>query len=187
MDLGWGRVAIYDRVVDGNAPGEPLPFGPPSTPRRPWFGIAVVAAILISGTLIAAAIFFKGSGESSTPTAGTSGKPATQSDGRSKTCGAWATAKIDFKSTPRLPQGWDYSTPGIDQLIAGRTAMLEKILNVFRSQIAPAPVDVAAAANLFVEKQEAEVRKLPAHTFDAADVYAIDGAYLALDRACGVN
>ncbi|OBI99096.1 hypothetical protein [Mycobacterium asiaticum] len=173
--------------MDGNAPGEPLPFGPPSTPRRPWFGIAVVAAILISGTLIAAAIFFKGSGESSTPTAGTSGKPATQSDGRSKTCGAWATAKIDFKSTPRLPQGWDYSTPGIDQLIAGRTAMLEKILNVFRSQIAPAPVDVAAAANLFVEKQEAEVRKLPAHTFDAADVYAIDGAYLALDRACGVN
>lgn len=167
-----------------------MPRPPPVflvAPRRTWFGIAVVAAILISGVLIAAAIFFKGSGESSAPTAGSSGKPFAQSDGRAKTCKAWTVAKADFKAIPTLPPGWDYNTPNIDQLIAARVSMVEKVLDAFRSQIAPTPVDVGAAANLFVEKQEAEVRKLPAHTFDAADLYAIDGAYMALDRACGVN
>lgn len=86
-----------------------------------------------------------------------------------------------------MPRGWTYETPGIDPLIASRAAIIDKILKVFASQVAPQPTEVAAAANQFIDKQRAEVTKLPAHTLDAADVNAIAAATAALNRACGVG
>lgn len=175
-----------------NAPGNPGPYfgGPPPPKNRPWFPLAVVAAILIAGALIAAAIFFKDSGQPATqPTPSSPAAPAAPTSGPrgAQTCAAWTIAKSDFRAIPKLPPGWDYQTPGIDAVIASRVAQVDKVLRAFEAQIAPTPVDVAAAAQLFVEKQQAEVTKLPAHTFDSADVYAIDGAYRALDRACGMG
>lgn len=174
--------------------GETAPYlGGPRPPRRQWFPVAVVAAILIAGALIAAAIFFKGAGTSPTPAtvAPTAQPPTAQlsptSAGRAKTCFAWSIAKADLGQVPRLPSGWTYETPGIDQMIASRAAIIDKILKTFASQISPEPVDVAVAAHQFIDKQGAEVTKLPAHTLNAADINAIADATAALNRACGVE
>ena len=148
--------------------------------------IAVVAAIVVAGALIAAAVLLKGgSGQPQVPTSPVLGQQSTAASQPSGTCAAWETAKIDFKAITTLPAGWTYSTPGIDSLIAARVAQVDKTLNVFEGQIESGPAAVSAAAHLFVEKQAAEVDKLPAHTFDAGDVSAIEGAYAALNRACG--
>lgn len=177
-DVGHGQVAY---------PGVPQP---PNRRRFPWFPFAVVAAILLAGALIAAAIFFKGSGGSPAPSAApasTQPSQATTAAGRAKTCAAWTAAKSDLAQVPKMPSGWTYETPGIDQLITSRATIIVKILNVFANQVAPQPADVAAAANEFIDKQRAEVTKLPAHTLDAADVTAIANATAALNRACGVG
>ncbi|MFV8160746.1 hypothetical protein ACNQVK_01085 [Mycobacterium sp. 134] len=175
-------------------PTVPPPYGaglyytaqPPK--RQRGLIIAVAAAIVVAGSLIAGAILIKGGGQSApapVPTIASPGQPGAVTGEPGSTCAAWATAKSDFGAVTRLPAGWDYSTPGIDQTIAARSAQLEKVLGVFESQIQPTPVEVSSAARLFVEKQRAEAVKLTAHTFDAADLSAIEGAEKSLNLACG--
>ncbi|MFV8142158.1 hypothetical protein ACNQR7_31720 [Mycolicibacterium senegalense] len=148
--------------------------------------VAVVAAIVVAGALIAGAVLLKGGGgQPQAPTTPVLGQQSTVASEPSGTCAAWETAKADFKSITTLPAGWTYSTPGIDALISARVAQVDKTLSVFEGQIEAGPAAVAAAAHLFVEKQAVEVEKLPQHSFDAADVSAIEGAYAALNRACG--
>lgn len=174
-------------------PSAPPPHGaglyytaqPPK--RQRGLIVAVVAAIVVAGGLIAAAILIKGGGQPASAPVPTiaSGQPTAVTSEPGSTCAAWATAKSDFKAITTLPAGWTYSTPGIDALIEARATQVDKTLTVFEGQILPNPVDVAAAAHLFVQKQRVEVVKLPAHTFDAGDVSAIEGAYAAMNRACG--
>lgn len=173
-------------------PTVPPPYGaglyytaqPPK--RQRGLIIAVVAAIVIAGALIAGAILIKGGGQpAQAPAIASPSQPTAVTSEPGSTCAAWATAKSDFKAITTLPAGWTYSTPGIDALIEARAAQVDKTLTVFEGQILPDPVDVAAAAHLFVQKQRVEVVKLPAHTFDAGDVSAIEGAYAAMNRACG--
>ncbi|MCV7200176.1 hypothetical protein [Mycobacterium angelicum] len=178
-DAGHGQVGY---------PGGPQP---PNRPRFPWFPFAVVAAILLAGALIAAAIFFRDSRQSSDlskpSAAATATTKPTKSSGGS-TCAAWTTAQIDMGQVTRMPPGWVYGNPGIDQLADSRAAQINKILNVFETQIAPEPADVAAAAHLFIAKQRVEVRKLTARQpIDDGDVAAVEGAGVALNRSCGTG
>lgn len=176
-------------------PSAPPPHGaglyytvqPPK--RQRGLIIAVVAAIVVAGGLIAGAILIKGGGQPApapVPTIASPGQPGAVTSEPGSTCAAWATAKSDLGAVTRLPAGWIYGAPGIDQTADARATQIETILTVFGGQISSTPADVAAAAHLFVEKQGAEVAKLRAReNVEVADLSAIEGAEKSLNRACG--
>jgi hypothetical protein len=145
--------------------------------------VAVVAAIVVAGALIAAAIFFRGDrDETRAPTAA---PPISEAPADSATCMAWARAKYDLGQVTQMPPGFIYGKPGIDELADRRADELRKVLATFESQIEPTPAAVAAAAHRVVDTSMDEVDKLSGRLpIGPADADAVQGAHRVLNGLC---
>jgi hypothetical protein len=147
-----------------------------------WFPVAVVAAIVVAGVLIAAAIFFKGEGDQAPAP---SVAPTTEAAADSATCLAWAKAKYDLSHVTPMPPGFVYGAPGVDELADTRAARLQKVLAAFESQIESTPEAVAAAAHRVVDASMDEADKLSGRlAIGPADANAVGGARRELDGLC---
>jgi hypothetical protein len=148
-----------------------------------WFPVAVVAAIVVAGALIAAAILFRGAGSQS-PTS-TAPSPTAEALADSATCMAWAKAKYDLGQVTPMPPGFIYGNPGINDLADRRANELRRVLAAFESQIELTPSAVAAAAHQVVDVSMDEVDKLSGRVaIGPADAVAIEGARRVLNGLC---
>lgn len=86
----------------------------------------------------------------------------------------------------QLPTGWTYEDPYIDVQIRSRAAQLTKLLEIFRAKTEGSASEVTAAAERFIQAQDAEAIKLPEHTFGPVDQDAIAEARQNLDRVCDI-
>jgi hypothetical protein len=148
----------------------------------------VIAAILIAGALIAVAIVFAGGDRSrpaaAPPTTAQAAAPPTQS---TATCKAWRNADAALEAIPALPDGWDFNTPNIDTLIAQAKTAVDKVLDIFESQIvASDPPQVVSAAKAYMTAKRTEMAKAADHTITEADDTAVDTNRGLLKQLCSL-
>lgn len=178
-----------------NGPTEPPPWpAPPPYPSYPpaprsnrrWFPIAVVAAIVVAGLLIAGAIMLSGN-RAQPPAASpsTTAQAAAVPLESTATCKAWHAAYAELMAVPPLPDGADYNTPNIDTLVANQNKANEKILIGFEPKIAPNdPPQVVNAAKAYINAKRIDMAKSAAHTVTEADDTATDTTFATLNQIC---
>jgi hypothetical protein len=134
------------------------------------------SAIVIAAGLVAGALILK---------------DRTASDGavsdRAGTCQAWTQTRRTLRSIPALPQGWNWSTPNIDNYIRIQNAPVGKALEVFEPEITAEPADIAQAARDYVAARRHQMQSLTDHTYVSADGVAVDAALGNLNRLCGIQ
>ena len=155
-------------------PHQPLP--PAAFPRHPppkrrsWLPAAIIgSAIVIAAGLVAGALILKDREPSD----------------RAGTCQAWTQTRQTLRSIPALPQGWNWSTPNIDNYIRIQNAPVGKALEVFEPEITAEPADVALAARDYLAARRHQMQSLIDHTYVPADGVAVDTALGNLNRLCG--
>jgi hypothetical protein len=129
------------------------------------------SAIVIAAGLVAGALILKDRGAS---------------DGTG-TCQAWTQTRQTLRSIPALPQGWDWSTPNIDNYISIQNAPVGKALEAFEPEITAEPADVALAARDYLAARRHQMQSLTDHTYVPADGVAVDTALGNLNRLCGIQ
>ena len=140
--------------------------------RRSWLPAAIIgSAIVIAAGLVAAALILSDRSASD----------------RAGTCQAWTQTRQTLRSIPALPQGWNWSTPNIDNYIKIQNAPVGKALEVFEPEIANDPADVAQAARDYVAARRHQMQSLTDHTYVAADGVSVDTALGNLNRLCGIQ
>jgi hypothetical protein len=148
-----------------------------------WFPVAVVAAIVVAGALIAAAVFVKG--DDDPPQAPSVAAPTDEAMADSATCMAWAKTRYDLGQVTPMPPGFVYGAPGIDELADHRAAQLRTVLAAFESQIEPTPPAVASAAHRVVDTVMDESDSLSGRVaIGPADADAVQGAQRVLNGLC---
>lgn len=156
-------------------PPLPPPVPPPvrrPPPRRSWLPAAIIgSAIVIAAGLVAGALIL-------------SDRAVSDDAG---TCQAWTQTRDTLRSIPALPQDWNWSTPNIDNYIKIQNAPVGKALEVFESEIADDPADVAQAARDYVAARRHQMKSLTNHTYVAADGVSVDTALGNLNRLCGIQ
>jgi hypothetical protein len=166
-------------------PPPPPPLPPPVRRlplRRSWLPAAIIgSAIVIAAGLVAGALILSDRAGSD----GT-GSDGTGSDGTG-TCQAWTQTRQTLRSIPALPQGWNWSTPNIDNYIKIQNAPVGKALEAFEPEITAAPADVAQAARDYVAARRHQMQSLTDRTYVAADGVAVDTALGNLNRLCGIQ
>ncbi|MEY8019118.1 hypothetical protein [Mycobacterium servetii] len=168
-------------------PQPPYPAYAPPPPGRRWFPIAVIAAILVAGALIAAAIVIAG-GDKSHPAAApiTTAQPAMEPPEATATCKAWRAADAALATIPALPEGWDWNTPNIDTLSSNAKTAVDKVLDIFESRVAAGdPQQVVEAAKSYIATKRADMSKLVDHTITTADDAAVEVSLATLQQLCG--
>jgi len=170
-------------------PAQP-PTWPPYAPhqaRGRWsLPVAIViAAIVVSASAIAIALITHSSAPAPAPAAPAHTAAATNAD--SPTCTGWRGAKAVLDQTEALPDGWDWTTPGVDQLIASRNAVIVRTMDIFEPQIADQPADLAKVAHAYVAARRNEAKLLAAHTYTAADGVVGTSGYHQLNQMCGIG
>lgn len=167
------------------------PYAPPQARGRWSLPVAiVVAAIVVSASAIAIALITHSSAPAPAPAVPASAAPAhtaAATNADSPTCTAWRSAAAVLDQTAGLPDGWDWTTPGIDQMIASRNAVITKTMNLFESQIVEQPVDLARDARAYVAARRVEVAKLADHTYTGADGVGGTAGAKQLDQMCGLG
>jgi hypothetical protein len=184
------------RATPPRAPLEYVPYPPDAyraatkPSRSVWL---IFAAIVIGCALIAGAIFFALDGRGSSPSAAppVAAPSAVPQGGSSEavdssTCRAWRSTKAALDQALDLPRGWNWETPGIDQMIASRNAVLTKAMDLFEPQIADRPADVATVARAYVAARRTEVQKFADRTYTGADGVAGTANYTTLNDLCGL-
>jgi cytoskeletal protein RodZ len=168
------------------------PWKPPAPPQKnspSWLlpVAIVVAAILITGGAIVVALITtnRESPKGTSPSVTAMAPSSSTSDADSSTCRAWRStrAALDNASDP-LPDGWNWTTPGIDALIAQSNAIITNALNLFEPQIAAQPADVAAAAHAYITARRNEVARFTNHTYTEADGVPVNSASATLNQLC---
>lgn len=189
----------YHLPMEGNSPlsappGPPPPwppYYPPAKPARRWLPVAIiVAAIIISTAVIAAVLLIRSPNTAApvapAPTAAGSAPAATTQT--SSTCDAWPSTKAALNAIPALPAGWNWDTPNIDVYVSNQSAAVNKALDLFEADIAPAdPPRVVEAAKTYVSERRQAMQKLVAHTYTSADGVPGNVALSKLDEVCGVS
>ena len=141
--------------------------------RRSWLPAAIIgSAIVIAGGLVAGAVILKGRDD-----------PAA---GGVSTCQAWTQTRLTLRAVPALPSGWTWNTPNIDNYIKIQNAPIGNALDLFETQIAAEPTDVAQAARQYVSALRNQMQSLSDHTYVAADGAAVDTALGNLNQLCGI-
>ena len=153
---------------------QPPPVPPPAngrpdrTARKSWLPAAIIgAAIVIAAGLVSGALIL------------------TSKDGGNSTCEAWAQTRPTLKAIPALPQGWNWTTPDIDNSIRNQNEPVAQALDAFEPEIAVKPADVAEAAKQYVTARRTQMQALTNRTYTPADGAAVNTALGNLDRLCG--
>ena len=144
---------------------QPPPVPPPAngrtdrTGRKSWLPAAIIgAAIVIAAGLVSGALIL------------------TSKDSGPSTCEAWI---------PALPDGWNWTTPDIDNSIRNQNEPVAQALDAFEPEIADKPADVAEAAKQYVAARRTQMQALTNRTYVPADGAAVNTALGNLDRLCG--
>jgi hypothetical protein len=172
---------------------QPYPYPPQWAPQpgyppprnRSWMPYATLGAIVLAGALIAVAIMISG-GNKSQPAAapGSTAQPAAVAVDTT-TCKAWRAADAAMDTIPALPEGWDWNTPGIDNLIASQKGAIDKTLSIFEAKIAAGdPQQVVDAARSYIATKRADLNKLKDHTVTEADDAAVESSLASLQQFC---
>lgn len=166
---------------------------PPTAPQPSRRAIWIIFVGIVGGcALIAGALFLAlDRGNNTGAPIPAAGQPAAAPAGAgnaasSSTCRAWMSTKAALDQSLDLPPGWNWQTPGIDQLIASRNAVVTKAMDLFESEIADNPPNVAAAARSYVEARRLEVQKFADQTYTGADGVPITTGYTTLNQMCGI-
>jgi hypothetical protein len=155
--------------------------------------MVIVAAILVAGAMIAAAIILAGRDKSQPSSAAPTSAPTTAAQqvavppGSTATCKAWRVTSAQMDKIPPLPDGADFNTPHIDELIATQNAALTKALDAFQAKIAANdPPHVVSAAQDYIAVKRTDMAKAAAHTVKEADDKAVDAELATLNGLCGL-
>ena len=155
---------------------QPPPVPPPAngrtdrTGRKSWLPAAIIgAAIVIAAGLVSGALIF------------------TSKDSGPSTCQAWTQTRQTLKSIPALPDGWNWTTPDIDNSIRNQNKPVAQALDAFEPEIADKPADVAEAAKQYVAARRTQMQALTNRTYVPADGAAVNTALGNLDRLCGTS
>ena len=152
-------------------PHAPVPMRQPLR-RRSWLPAAIIgSAIVIAAALVAGALILK---DRAVP------------DGTG-TCQAWIQTRQTLRAIPALPQGWNWSTPNIDNYISIQNAPVGKALDLFEPEVAAEPADVAQAAREYLAARRHQMQSLTDHTYVPADGVSVDTALGNLNRLCGIQ
>ena len=153
---------------------QPPPVPPPAngrtdrTGRKSWLPAAIIgAAIVIAAGLVSGALIL------------------TSKDSGPSTCQAWTQTRQTLKSIPALPEGWNWTTPDIDNSIRNQNEPVTQALDAFEPEIAAKPADVAEAAKQYVAARRTQMQALTNRTYTPADGAAVNTALGNLDRLCG--
>lgn len=150
------------------------PAPPPGfqhTPRRPWLPAAIIsAAIVIAAGLVAGSLILK---DRSAPEV--------------TTCQAWKQTRLNLLAVPSLPNGWFWTTPGIDNTIGLQNAAVGNALDNFEPQISAEPADAAQAARNYVAARRNQMQTLADRTYTAPVGESVDTALDQLDKVCGTQ
>ena len=153
---------------------QPPPVPPPAngrtdrTGRKSWLPAAIIgAAIVIAAGLVSGALIL------------------TSKDSGPSTCQAWTQTRQTLKSIPALPDGWNWTTPDIDNSIRNQNKPVAQVLDAFEPEIADKPADVAEAAKQYVAARRTQMQALTNRTYVPADGAAVNTALGNLDRLCG--
>ncbi len=150
------------------------PAPPPGFEQRPprrWLPAAIFgAAVVIAAGLIGGALILKD-----------------HSATKDSTCQAWKQTRLNLLAVPALPNGWAWNTPGIDDTISLQNAAVGNALDVFESQIASEPTDVAQAARQYVTARRTQMQALADRTYTGRVGDAVDTALDRLDQACQIQ
>ena len=153
---------------------QPPPVPPPAngrtdrTGRKSWLPAAIIgAAIVIAAGLVSGALIL------------------TSKDSGPSTCQAWTQTRQTLKSIPALPDGWNWTTPDIDNSIRNQNEPVAQALDAFEPEIADKPADVAGAAKQYVAARRTQMQALTNRTYVPADGAAVNTALGNLDRLCG--
>ena len=130
------------------------------------------AAIVAAGGLVAGAVILSDDGA---PT------------GAGTTCQAWISTRDTLRAIPALPTGWNFNTPNIDNDIRIQNAPVGRALDLFESEIAAEPADVAGAAREYVAARRGQMLALADRTYVPADGAAVDLALDRLNQLCGIK
>lgn len=167
------------------------PYAQPQARGRWSLPVAIViAAIVVSASAIAIALITHSSTPAPAPAASAPAAPANAAAAAgagSSTCTAWRGAKLALDQSVGLPDGWDWTTPGIDGLIANRNAVISKTMDVFEPQIDSQPANLANAAHAYVAARRNEVAKFQARTYTEADGVPSTTGYQTLNVLCGIG
>jgi len=156
------------------------PIDPP--PMQRWIPAAIIAAgIVIAGAVIGGSL--GGSGKEAQARAQEESAP------RSQTCVEWASTQVELGAIPRLPQGWNWTTPNIDTYIGNLAAAVEKSVSLFEQRITSQPANAASAARIFIEAKRAEMKALRDHSYGSrpSDGTSTDAALARLNQVCGTS
>ena len=155
---------------------QPPPVPPPAngrtdrTGRKSWLPAAIIgAAIVIAAGLVSGALIL------------------TSKDSGPSTCQAWTQTRQTLKSIPSLPDGWNWTTPDIDNSIRNQNKPVAQALDAFEPEIADKPADVAEAAKQYVAARRTQMQALTNRTYVPADGAAVNTALGNLDRLCGTS
>ena len=155
---------------------QPPPVPPPAngrtdrTGRKSWLPAAIIgAAIVIAAGLVSGALIL------------------TSKDSGPSTCQAWTQTRQTLKSIPALPDGWNWTTPDIDNSIRNQNEPVAQALDAFEPEIADKPADVAGAAKQYVAARRTQMQALTNRTYVPADGAAVNTALGNLDRLCGTS
>ena len=129
---------------------------------------------MLASALVASALILRGGGGDST-------------DGAATTCQAWTETRQTLRSIPALPDGWNWNTPSIDTYIKNQNAPVAKALDMFEPKIAPAPADVAQAAQDYVAARRKQMLSLADRSYTPAEGAAVNVALENLNRLCGIR
>ena len=153
---------------------QPPPVPPPAngrtdrTGRKSWLPAAIIgAAIVIAAGLVSGALIL------------------TSKDSGPSTCQAWTQTRQTLKSIPALPEGWNWTTPDIDNSIRNQNKPVAQALDAVEPEIAAKPADVAEAAKQYVAARRTQMQALTNRTYTPADGAAVNTALGNLDRLCG--
>jgi hypothetical protein len=128
------------------------------------------AAIVIAAGLVAGSLILKDSRSATEVT----------------TCQAWKQTRLTLLAVPSLPDGWFWTTPGIDNTIGLQNAAVGNALDVFEHQITAEPADAAQAARQYVAARRNQMQTLADHSYTAPVGQSVDTALEKLDQVCGI-
>lgn len=139
--------------------------------------------------MIAAAIFLA-SRDNAQPSAAaptTATQQVAVPPGSTATCKALRTNSSELDAIPPLPEGADFNTPHIDELLVKQNSAIRKALDAFQAKIAPNdPAHVVSAAQDYIAVKQADMAKAAAHTVTEADDKAVDAELTTLNGLPGL-